>query len=344
MTLLPSTNLSRENLERLAQDFLSPLLRDLTLTEFDLANYDIDHLCWRTSTTAAYEDAKSKISGYADLLSEVAINGRLIASYQLWEPISYDGHTIATVEVPSPKPGRAYSDGFEHIEVVVDVPFDELCARYGFTPSLSLPSDFNPELTVPLASGTVKFHYVALADVIRIENQEAVISALRSLDLFPKLAAFTPHLSGSRLIGMHLDGSDVDILCKAEDFEGFRRHVSLKFPDLKVSWEECVAYGIPSLVGSFESGGVSFQLFAQNLAPCRQVSNLHYMIESRLLKVFGKNLGQEVLRFKKQGYATEPAFAKSLGIGGDPYQALLELQKLPESRLISSYNVSSSAQ
>lgn len=40
-----------------------------------------------------------------------------------------------------------------------------------------------------------------------------------------------------------------------------------------------------------------------------------------------------MITLKSNGWKTEPAFAEVLGLEGDPYEALLELSKLPRSAI-----------
>ncbi len=49
--------------------------------------------------------------------------------------------------------------------------------------------------------------------------------------------------------------------------------------------------------------------------------------EHAILKEKGKNFKQEIIKLKASGLKTEPAFAKLLGIEGDPYEELLKLNQ-----------------
>ena len=46
----------------------------------------------------------------------------------------------------------------------------------------------------------------------------------------------------------------------------------------------------------------------------------HLIIEEQ-----GEEFREQVIKLKLQGYKTEPAFAKLLGLKGDPYVAMLEV-------------------
>ena len=49
------------------------------------------------------------------------------------------------------------------------------------------------------------------------------------------------------------------------------------------------------------------------------------IIEHKLLNLYGENFTKEIVRLKKQGLKTEPAFVKVLNLEGDPYEQLLLL-------------------
>jgi hypothetical protein len=48
------------------------------------------------------------------------------------------------------------------------------------------------------------------------------------------------------------------------------------------------------------------------------------LIEHRLLLKHGEAFKNKVIELKQNGLKTEPAFAKLLGIEGDPYEELLK--------------------
>jgi hypothetical protein len=50
------------------------------------------------------------------------------------------------------------------------------------------------------------------------------------------------------------------------------------------------------------------------------------IIEHRVLIEKGEKFRQEIIKLKRQGLKTEPAFAKLLGLDGNPYEALLKLR------------------
>ena len=57
------------------------------------------------------------------------------------------------------------------------------------------------------------------------------------------------------------------------------------------------------------------------------------LVEYRILQLANGKLHQAIRKMKKAGIKTEPAFAQYFKLEGDPYQALLELEKLDERSL-----------
>ncbi len=142
---------------------------------------EIDHACFRVSDLGDYETLKVQLENDAILLSEAFINGRPIASFKLRVPISIgDNFSISVLELPAPKPGKTYHDGFEHIEVVVSDDLENFMKHY---PNLkfdknNLHATTNRDVSLKFDNGLVKFHESSLELVIARE-QVALKNAIR---------------------------------------------------------------------------------------------------------------------------------------------------------------------
>lgn len=153
--------------------FLDALFLGLKQTGIDPRGYFLDHICYRVETPAAYEAHKRAWAERGDLLHEALIGGRPIAAFKLHEPIEYKERRIPVVELPAPKAGSAYAEGWEHAEFVIDETFAELMARHPQVAwdTSAVGKAHNPELRVGLGNGvSVKFHRASLEDVIRWER------------------------------------------------------------------------------------------------------------------------------------------------------------------------------
>lgn len=162
--------------------FLVRILSALETTPGTLDHLQLDHLCYRVETADQYEKLKAQLLDKNELLVESPINGRRIATFRMAEPFRFRSREIWLLELPEPKPGSPYSEGWEHVEFVTDRPLaafaewmvehlgveDQAIDRSGLGKAL------NADLRLRLAGGlSVKFHELALDEVIRIELAES---------------------------------------------------------------------------------------------------------------------------------------------------------------------------
>jgi predicted metalloenzyme YecM len=161
----------QHDLEKNIQLFLAKIFDKLKKAKVDISRWPIDHICYRTSSSENYSEIKEKFSPLGKLLIESEINGRPIATYKLNRPIVFDNNIIDVIEVPSPKAGIITPEGLEHIEVVIDISFDELIALYPNikfeTKARSKP--INPDIEINFGDCAIKFHHQTLEAVIAYE-------------------------------------------------------------------------------------------------------------------------------------------------------------------------------
>ena len=136
---------------------------------FTAGTFPIDHICYRVETEARYAELKAALAKEHSLLAETEVGGRPIATFRLSQPFVFREENIPLLELPMPKTGKFYAEGYEHIEMVIDVDFRTFMRRF---PTLefdtkAINKQVNPEVRVRFASGTVKFHHQSLAEVIR---------------------------------------------------------------------------------------------------------------------------------------------------------------------------------
>ena len=148
--------------------FLDRLFYFLTQDGVQVDAFPLDHLCYRVETVERYAQLCGTLAKQGALLSEKEIGGRPIAVFKLQTPFSYQERAISLLELPAPKPGSAYPEGYEHAEFVVDEPLQDFMARY-----LELDFDtkglhkaVNPEVRLRYEGLSVKFHEHDLEYVI----------------------------------------------------------------------------------------------------------------------------------------------------------------------------------
>ncbi len=152
--------------------FLERLLAELDELGVEVNGLHLDHLCYRVGTMERYAQLRNALSAYGELLAETTIGGRPIATFRLHAPIIHDPWAIHLVELPAPKPGSPYPEGWEHAEFVVDEGLPSLTQRYPHVnwDLTDLDKPLNADVRVRLGDFSVKFHRMALDEVIRLEQ------------------------------------------------------------------------------------------------------------------------------------------------------------------------------
>ncbi|MFV3131741.1 DUF4269 domain-containing protein [Niveispirillum sp. KHB5.9] len=144
---------------------------------------------------------------------------------------------------------------------------------------------------------------------------------------FDRLAGFDSGLAGTFPIDIAIPGSDLDILVQADDPAGLAPLLDQQF-----GTEEGYARRLiqvadgPALVAGFTLDGLPVEIFVQAVPVERQTGWRHMVVEARLLAL-APALRGEIRTLKLDGMKTEPAFAHLLGLAGDPYAALLLLER-----------------
>jgi len=159
------------------------------------------------------------------------------------------------------------------------------------------------------------------------DKQRRAWQLLISQGIFEKLAPFDPLLAGTIPIEIDTPDSDLDIICHFADAEAFESMLRRFFgSEQNFQSHSKVIGGRPSIVCSFEKDGFVIEIFGQNLPSRHQNAYRHLLIEAWLLEERGPEFRRQVIELKQQGLKTEPAFARLLGLEGDPYEALLGLE------------------
>ncbi len=221
-------------------DFCRTMLDELRELGLVGQAIEMDHACYRVSTGEKYEALKLELESCAILLSEAFVNGRPIASYQLHTPIKVDDEfTVEVLELPAPKPGRNYSDGFEHVEVVLKVPLEIFMAQH---PDLRFDTGnqhaaINRDVAVKLKGGVVKFHETSLEQVIA-QEQAALLQ--RDAPAPVVIVDFEDTLVSSR-------AEPTEINC---DIDQIKRGLGFKVQDRRVP------VGVSSMLSCFQSEGL----------------------------------------------------------------------------------------
>jgi hypothetical protein len=156
--------------------------------------------------------------------------------------------------------------------------------------------------------------------------QRAAARALAACGVLERLAAFDPVLAGTYPLDLAVDGSDLDVLCHAPDLALFERAVREALGDRPGFRCERQPVGTTlAVIARFRSQRLPVEVFGQPLPIDRQRGYRHLLVEARLLARGGAPLRRAVATLRRSGLKTEPAFARALGLDGDPHQRLWTL-------------------
>lgn len=158
------------------------------------------------------------------------------------------------------------------------------------------------------------------------ERQRHAYAALQALGIFENLKAYAPLLAGTIPIGIDLPESDLDIICQCSDHAAFSSQVEQLYSDRAGFTIYTNDTAVCSTVANFRIEGFEIEVFAQNVPSREQYAFRHMLIEHALLQAKGPEFKEQIVQLKRAGLKTEPAFAKALGLEGDPYQALLKVE------------------
>jgi hypothetical protein len=156
------------------------------------------------------------------------------------------------------------------------------------------------------------------------EKQVKAYQILTDNRVLEKLAAYKPILVGTIPINIDIENSDLDIICEVPDNDEFVDQLTAVFGSQK-DFSVIESAKFNAIKATFKIEGFEIEIFGQNKPATQQNAYRHMLIEYKLLLENGEAFRQEIISLKKQGYKTEPAFAKLLGMKGNAYEELLKL-------------------
>ena len=241
----------------------------------------------------------------------------MISTIKLSDPLWIGNYCVDLVEIP--QPNGKYQFGWEHLELVVD------CRdRYK---KIKL-NDFN-----------IKFHFQSLENVIHIENNVKLFKIANLIE--SEFKECLPIISGTMPLDLNTQNSDADILFYSDNFNLLADKLNKKFSGFSnYSVKDSETREGPCLLCRFNFDGLDIEIFAQEIDPLQQHAHQHFLVENRLIKIFGNEFKQRVLSRKEVGEKTEPAFAAELGLSieADAYLDLLDMRTVTDRGLYNKYS------
>ena len=156
------------------------------------------------------------------------------------------------------------------------------------------------------------------------KKQQKVYQVLVKNKIMEKLSTYSPILVGTIPINIDIETSDIDIICYVRNKNQFIEALVSHFQNL-MGFKVTTNTVFNSIKANFYIDDFEFEIFGQDLVSIQQNAYQHMIIEYRILIEKGEQFRQEIIKLKRQGLKTEPAFAKLLGLDGNPYTALLKL-------------------
>jgi len=164
-----------------------------------------------------------------------------------------------------------------------------------------------------------------LADgTVRQQEAYRLLTKYRFVEL---LSGFSPLLAGTIPISIDIESSDLDIICYYKSKDDFKSILTQHFSAFSdFSLQELLINREQAILASFTTDGWPIEIFGQNIPVKQQMAYRHMIVEHHLLRQKGEPFRKQIIDLKNKGYKTEPAFAKALGLIGDPYLSLLDLE------------------
>ena len=126
-------------------------------------------------------------------------------------------------------------------------------------------------------------------------------------------------------INIDIEDSDLDIICYWENKWDFIQKLQINFGnENQFILRETLIDQNETVIANFICDGFEIEIFGQNIPAQEQNAYKHMIIEHKILKTKGEDFRLEIIKLKKSGYKTEPAFGKLLGLTENPYQQLLD--------------------
>lgn len=163
----------KSSLPKAVRSFTLPLVAKVRAEGLIKSVTAIDHICYRVPDMGRYEVVKQALEAEAVLLCESYVNGRPIATYKLKQAVVIDrDFSLDLIELPSPKEGQPYAEGFEHIEMVLSKSLGEFYEKHSDIKFnvRNMHAAINPDISLRWPEGLVKFHEASLEAVIDQEK------------------------------------------------------------------------------------------------------------------------------------------------------------------------------
>jgi len=157
------------------------------------------------------------------------------------------------------------------------------------------------------------------------KRQQQTYSLLTKNQILSKLKDYSPILVGTIPINIDIESSDIDIICHWTNKYKFITTLKKAF-NTQLNFKIVENLSNKSVTTNFFIEEFEVEIFGQNIPTKKQDAYRHMIVENQLLEKKGKDFRNQIIKLKKKGYKTEPAFAFALGLKGNPYTELLRFE------------------
>jgi len=148
--------------------FIKNIFHKIQEFGIDVSDFEMDHIGYQTSSDEDYDRLKSECEAMGTMVSEAIVGGRRVGIYQLHTMLQYQQYRISAFELVAPKEGQICPSALEHVEFVLNEPFDSFMKKY---PTISWDTiaiaqpDF-PMIKLKLDKNLqVKFHLTPVLEI-----------------------------------------------------------------------------------------------------------------------------------------------------------------------------------
>ena len=156
-------------------------------------------------------------------------------------------------------------------------------------------------------------------------KQQQAYRLLTDNSIIDFLKEYGATLAGTIPLNIDIEGSDLDILCEINNEINFIEVLQKSFSHYEnFTLAKVIVNKEQTVIANFLIEDFEVEIFGQAVPVRAQAGYKHMIIEYKILQEKGEEFRNQIIALKKQGYKTEPAFAKLLGLKGDPYISLLD--------------------
>jgi len=156
-------------------------------------------------------------------------------------------------------------------------------------------------------------------------KQQQVYRLLTDNNIIDFLKEYGATLAGTIPLNIDIEGSDLDILCEINNEINFIEVLQKSFSHYEnFTLAKVIVNKEQTVIANFLIEDFEVEIFGQAVPVREQAGYKHMIIEYKILQEKGEEFRNQIIALKKQGYKTEPAFAKLLSLKGNPYISLLD--------------------